>query len=167
MRKILITALSLLVILTACNSDKKKAFEFNQKLAKISQTLNEKGTRVATELALAVNTRDFTTVDSVNKDLLEYVKTQRNEVNTTPDVGGSEQLKSSMVEFLDFEKELITSAFLPFGMMNKESSDDESQQAVNHMVKKTSEETKYLAKVQAAQKEFAKKNGFKVEEKKP
>ena len=150
-----------------CNSDKKKAYEFNQKLVAISEALRVKGTQIADALSIAANTKNFSRVDSANKDLLNYIDTKTAELKVMENVAGSEKLKLAMMDFMDFERDLVSSSFLPFGKMNESTPGEEIQFAVEQMMNKVKEEDKYLQRVQDAQKEYAAKNGFKVEAKKP
>lgn len=166
MRKCFPVFLAMLLLVSGCNADKKKAYDFNQKLVEISDTLNKKGTRIGTEVALAVNTRDFSRVDLINKELLNFIDIKTSELKKTPNTAGSEKLKSAMLEFLAFEKDMISSYFLPLGKMNAQTPDSTIQEAVDRMVEKSKDETGYLARVQQAQKDYARSNGFVVEEKK-
>ena len=167
MRKCFPLFVAILLISPGCNSkNKKKAYDFNQKLVEISDTLNKKGTRIGTEVALAVNTRDFSKVDIINKELLDYIDIKTTELKKTPNTAGSEKLKVAMLEFLAFEKDMISTYFLPLGKMNAQTPDTAIQAAVDRMVDKSKDETGYLAKVQQAQKDYARDNGFTVQEKK-
>ena len=165
MRKCFPLFLAILLLSPGCNPNKKKAYDFNQKLVEISDTLNKKGTRIGTEVALAVNTRDFSRVDIINRELLDFIDIKTAELKKTPNTAGSEKLKAAMLDFLAFEKEMISSYFLPLGKMNTQTPDTTIQAAVDRMVDKSKDESSYLARVQKAQKDFAKSNGFVVEDK--
>ena len=165
MRKSFPLFLPILLLAPGCNPNKKKAYDFNQKLVEISDTLNKKGTRIGTEVALAVNSRDFSKVDIINKELLDFIEIKTAELKKTPNTAGSEKLKAAMLDFLAFEKEMISSHFLPLGKMNAQTPDTTIQAAVDRMVDKSRDESSYLARVQQAQKEYAKNNGFVVEDK--
>ena len=166
MRKCFPLFLAILLVLSGCNSkNKKKAYDFNQKLVEISDTLNKKGTRIGTEVALAVNTRDFSKVDIINKELLDFIEIKTAELKKTPNTAGSEKLKVAMLDFLAFEKDMISSYFIPMGKMNAQTPDTIIQAAVERMVDKSKDESSFLARVQQAQKEYARNNGFVVEDK--
>ena len=49
MRKCFPLFLVILLVSQGCKPNKKKAYDFNQKLVEISDTLNKKGTRIGTE----------------------------------------------------------------------------------------------------------------------
>ena len=166
MRKCFPLFLAILLVSQGCNSkNKKKAYDFNQKLVEISDTLNKKGTRIGTEVALAVNTRDFSKVDIINKELLDFIEIKTAELKKTPNTAGSEKLKVAMLDFLAFEKNMISSYFVPLGKMHAQTPDTTIQAAVERMVDKSRDESSHLTRVQQAQKEYAKNNGFTVQEK--
>lgn len=152
-------------LLISCQGGKKKAFEFNQTLAAISDSLQRKGARIGTELAMAVNTRDFNRINSLNNDLLRYIREREDELTGMKDTDGSEAFRNAMLEFLAFEAELVRKGFLPLGKMNQDTPEKEIQDAIAYVIKKSKEESVYLLEVQRAQEEFAKNNGFKIESK--
>lgn len=162
MKRVLFAFIAVAFVLQSC-SDNKAAFNFNQKLAGISESLNKKGTELGQDLKTAMTTRDFTKVKERCDDLKTYIDEKITDVKNTKDVGGSEKLKAAMLDFLNFENELVADAFAPFGKMDQSTSEADLQQALDHMQEKTKEEDAYLTKVQVAQKEFAEKNGFKLE----
>lgn len=167
MRKLILPVLAILFLLTSCkNSSTKKAFEFSESLTAISATLQSKGKEFGTELQSAMQSGDFSKLDAISASLTEFISGKQAELKTTKDIGGSEKLRTSMIEFLEFEKQMIEDSFLPFGKLNANSTEEEKQAAIQNMMKTTEDEGKYLLKVQEAQKEFAAKNGFRVEEKK-
>jgi len=167
MKKLFFPLLALLIIAQSCGSTKKKAFDFNQKLVGISTTLQSKGVAIGTELRSAMSSNDFSKIDSMSNNLTKYIDEQIDVVKKTENVGGSEKLKDAMLGFLGFEKEMVSAAFLPFGKLNANSTDAEKQTVVENMLAKSKEEEGYLSKIRDAQREYASKNGFKLEEKKP
>lgn len=166
MKKFFVPFIAVLILLAGCKGSNKKAFEFNEKLAAISSTLYSKGKEFGTELQPAMQSNDFSKLSAISASLNKFIDEKLTELKDTKDVGGSEKLRSAMIEFLDFEKGMIKDAFEPFGKLNENSTEEEKQAAVQNLVKMSADEGKYLTRVQEAQKEFAAKNGFKVEEKK-
>ena len=165
MRKILFPFIALLFLTQGCeNATKKKAFDFNQKLSGISDSLAARGKQLGGELEKALQSKDFSTIAGFNKELLSYVDSRVAELNTMEDIGGSGNLKTAMISFLGFEKELVTQGVVPFEQMDATTSQEDIQAAAQTLVKKTEEEKDYLKKVQDAQREYAQKNGFKIKD---
>lgn len=166
MKKILLPFIALMLLLQSCGSDKKKAFNFNQTLSGISKTLNSKGVTMGAELKSALNSNNYSSFNTMNEDLGKYIDEQIEVVEKTENVSGAEKFKESMIDFLKFEKVMVTDAFRPVGKLDANSTPEEKQAAIDNLMEKAKEESTYLTKLQRVQKEFADKNGFKVEEEK-
>jgi hypothetical protein len=153
-------------ILFACSAGKKKAYDFNQQLVAISETLRIKGTNIANALSIAAGTKDFSKVDSGNADLIKFIDQKTADLKSMENVAGSEELKTAMVDFMDYERELVSIYFVPFGKMNKDTPSEEVHTAVERMMEKVKEEEVYLRRLQDAQQDYATKNGFTIDSKK-
>ena len=163
MRKLFLPLLVLVAITQGCQkSEKKKAFEFNQKLAAISLNLNTKGQGLGTDLKAAFTSHDFSKVRTTIDSLGKFVDQKIEELKATENVAGSEKLKESMLDFLNFEKTMINKGFEPFANMDENTSEAEIQDAIKNMSRETENENDYLAKVRDEQKKYADKNGFKI-----
>src|SRR5688572_24129826 len=88
MKRFLFAFIAVAFVLQSC-SDNKAAFNFNQKLAGISESLNKKGTELSQDLKIAMTTRDFTKVKERCDDLKKYIDEKITEVKNTKDVGSS------------------------------------------------------------------------------
>jgi hypothetical protein len=154
--------LFIVIIHFHCSPGNKKAYEFNEKMVAISRTMQEKGRYIGEELATAVQTHDFSKVDSANHDLLGFVRQQRSALLSEKDIPHSDTLRNAMLEFLSFEERLIDSTFMVFGKMGQHTPGTELQAALKQLNEKIREENKYLQRVHAAQKAFAERNGYKV-----
>lgn len=154
--------LSFVMIHSHCTPGNKKAYEFNEEIVDISRTMQEKGRFIGEELAVAVQSRDFSKIDSANQDLLTYVKQQRSALLSRKDIPHSDSLRNAMLEFLSFEERLIVSTFMVFGKMDQYTPDSELQASLKQLNEKILEENRYLERVHAAQKAFAERNGYKV-----
>ncbi len=163
MKRILFPFLALLIVLSSCTRSNKKAFNFNQQLVGVSEKLQEKGTGIGRELKEAVNTKDFSAFADSSQALLDYIDKCLADYKNMKDVSGSENLRAAMIDFLNFEKDVVSQTYIPLGKMNSTTSEEELQATINTMLEKSREEGSYLVKVQDAQREYASKNGFKME----
>jgi hypothetical protein len=154
--------LFILILHAYCSPGNKKAYDFNEKMVAISRIMQEKGRFIGEELATAVQTHDFSKIDSANHDLLAFIKQQRSELLSEKDIPHSDTLRNAMLEFLSFEERLIDSTFMVFGKMGQQTPATEVQGALKQLNEKIREENKYLERVHAAQKAFAERNGYKV-----
>jgi hypothetical protein len=80
------------------------------------------------------------------------------------DVKGSEKLRAAMLEFIAYEKMMISEHFIPMEKLNSSSSGDDVQKHLDAFAAAGKAESAILKKVSDAQKEYAKKNGFTIEE---
>lgn len=166
MKKIFLPLLAVLIVFAGCKGgDQKKAYDFNEKLAAISYNLEKKGRAFGAELQPAMQSNDFSKLASITDSLEKFIDEKTEELKNTKDVGGSEKLRSAMLEFMAFEKDMVKDAFLPFSKLNASSTEEDKQAAIQNLMKRSQEEGKYLTKVQEAQKEYADKHGFKLERK--
>ena len=82
------------------------------------------------------------------------------EVNKLENVGGSDQYKDAIAKFLVFEKKLMQDALAPFGKLDKNSSQQQVNDAMQHLINVAKDEQKYLVDVRATQRDFAAKNNI-------
>ncbi len=143
---------------------KKNALDFNQKLAAITKELQFRGEKLGVELKTAVATHDFSKTIVIYEDLKGYIDNKIEELTATENVSGSENLKSAMLDFLKFEKKMIVDGCEPFRKINKDTPDDQVHTSVQAMMESTKEETTWLSRLQQAQREYAAKNGLKLQE---
>jgi elongation factor P--beta-lysine ligase len=162
MKKTLLPLLAVFLLLQSCTDNKKKALAFNEKIAGISQTIYGKGREWGAELQPAFTMQDYSKLKEKTDDLMVYITHQIDTVSAMDNVGGSEKLKTSMVEYLKFEKMLIGEVFVPFSSMDSTTTDEQRQAAIQRLQDRSKDEAEYLEKVRAEQTEYAKKNGFKV-----
>jgi hypothetical protein len=163
MRKLIFPFIALLVLAQGCQSPtKKKAFDFNQKLTGISDSLGAKGSEMGKELDQAVKARDFARLTMLNKDIVRFIDDKIVEIKNTEDIGGSGRLKSAMIDFLNYEKEFIQEGFGPFEKMDANTTQEEVQSAGQFLLQKSQDEKTHLNKVQEAQRDYAKQNGFRI-----
>lgn len=68
-----------------------------------------------------------------------------------------------MLEFLTFEKGMITRAFLPLESVGKNATTEELQAKYDKLKELSAEESTQLGKVNVAQEAYGKENGFTIE----
>ena len=79
------------------------------------------------------------------------------------DIGlNSKPFRMAMVDFLDFEKEMVTKAFVPFEKLTNKNSEQDFQATLGNLNAVALEEGDFLKKLHAAQDEYAAKNGFYI-----
>lgn len=151
-----IAALS--IAITGCKSDKQKAIELNNKLASINDSLYKRGVNLGVVIRTSSSTHDFSKIAQFGGEMETFIDAKIVEVNKLENVAGSDKYKDAVAEFLNFEKKLMRDALLPFAKLDKESSRQQINDAMQHLVNVAKDEEKYLMGVRATQREFAAKN---------
>lgn len=167
--KLILTSIALLCLsLSGYGQSKLKMtpLEYNDYLSYITDSLYNKGMRWGTQLSeIRTGNKDYSRLKPFRKDITEYIILKKEEVRKTAPVGKKgESMKQAMITFMDFELDMIESAFMPLESLSASTSDKDVDMNINNLVEKADKENSYLSRVHAAQSEFADANGFKLEE---
>jgi hypothetical protein len=142
------------------------ALQFNDYLVSITDTLYMYGKEWGDQFNVANESKDFTSLSPKRTKIEEFAAKKFLEVTTMKDIKGSEKLRAAMLEFLAYEKLMISEHFIPMEKLNSSSTDDDIQKHLDDLSTAGKTESIALKKVSDAQKEYAKKNGFTIEEEK-
>jgi hypothetical protein len=156
-----ITVLSLAV--TGCKSEKQKAAELNNKLVALTDSLLERGMNLGTIIRTSSSTHEYSKIAEFGKELEIFIDAKISEANKLDNVAGSDKYKEATTKFLEFEKKLVKEAVIPFDKLNKNSSQEEINAAMQNLATLATDEQKYLNDVRVAQQEFAAKNSITLE----
>jgi hypothetical protein len=140
------------------------AFEFNEYIVDISNTLYKKGEAWGTAFQQAAENMDFSTLAPHRKGIEEYTVKSISDLEKMKDIGGSYELRTAMISFLKYEKDLIEKAFIPIEKLNSESTQEEIDAAIENLTALSEKEGDELEKITTAQKRYAKENNFTIEE---
>ena len=148
----------------AANAQKiTTALQFNDYMVSITDTLYSYGTEWGQQFNVAFKSKDFTSLAPARIKLEEFTGKKLLEVTTMKDIGGSENLRAAMLEFIVFEKQFTGEYFSTIEKFDSKSTDDEIQKALDNLAAGSKKEEVVLKKVREAQKDYAKKNGFTIE----
>lgn len=151
----------LTILVASCNLNKREdAMKWNNTLAGINDSLFFYGKNWNEELAVAVNTRDFSQLPEQRIQMEAYIDKNIVRVQGLNDIGGSEGLKKAELSFLAFEKELIQSQFSQFERFTDSTSDQTITEAYKTLLLHTAKEQEHLAELSKLQDEYAEKNDF-------
>ena len=165
MKKILSAFALFFIITQGCQSPgQKKALDYNNKIAEISKTNQSKWIDIVNEITKLEQTRNFSKLGPLSDDLINFLDKEINELNNTPGPPGSEELKTTAVDFFSFERKTADEKIRPFAQMNDQTSNDEIQTKYQELQQAAADEAPILSKLRDAQRKFAKENGFKIEE---
>jgi len=138
------------------------ALEMNDHFTSITDSLYKRGIAWGKKFNEAYQTKNFSTLTEVRKQLELFIEKKRKEVLLLPDIGGSEDLRLAMLDFLAFEAKMAKEAFIPLEKFNSSSSDAEIKKAIEALQEQSKGENLQIQKLTAAQQAYAKKNGFTI-----
>jgi hypothetical protein len=150
-----------LILLQNCKSDKGTAYDFSHFIESTYKSFYSRNEQLAAFLRSAMKTMDFEKFTTEEANLEKYIDKQIVKVTNRENVSGSEKLKAAMIEYLNFEKEILGFCSVSFGIMNETTTADEKQAALDNLRQLTRKETQYRINLYRAQQDFAAKNGFK------
>ena len=159
---IIATALIFSALFSAAQKP-KTALELNDYFVAITDTLYTYGTEWGAQFQKARKSHDFTTLTTPRTKIEKYANAKYWELLGMKDIGGSAKLRATVLEFLNFEIKLIKDAFIPFEKLNKTSSEEDIQKAIDALVNASKDEEIALKAVNEEQVAYGKKNGFEIE----
>lgn len=137
--------------------------QLNNYLTGITDTLYKYGQEWGTQLSSSFTSKNFGLLTPFRTRIEEYASKKIVEITAMKNIGGSENFKAAMLEFLTYEKKTVTTYFIPFEKLDSSSTDDNVQKHMNDLIAVGKDESTALQKVNDAQKEYAAKNGFVIE----
>ena len=154
----------ILLVFTFSNSYAQTAVEYNNKLADIIVNLYGKGQAWGNKLTeLDTTTKDYAKLAPIRRNIEHYIDSELIVVKGMKDVAGSEKYRQAIITFLKAESDMIKQSFIPFEKLNAASTDTEVKTVIDRLTAASKDEAEHLQAVTAAQKEYADKNGFKIE----
>lgn len=142
----------------------KTAIDYNDYLVSITDTLYQLGQQWGDQFNTAYQSKDFKSLTPVRIKIEQFASRKFLEVTTMKDMYGSEKLRAAMLEFLAFEKIMIAEHFTALEKLNSSSTDDEVKKGLEVLTTDSKSEAVALKRVNEAQREYAQKNGFTIEE---
>jgi len=143
---------------------KMSPIEFNNYCAEITSELYEKGKAWGTHFAETSDSKNFSSLKPFREAVTKLTKSKIAEFEKLKGEYEPNTLVVAMLDFLKFEHNLVTTTFEPFEKFDAKTSDETIQNAVNNLIAAAEEEGNFLTKLNAAQKEFAQKHGFQIQE---
>ena len=137
--------------------------EFNDQLTSITDSLYARGKDWGNHFNEANQTKDFKSLRPYREDMVRFINSSISRITSMKDVNNSKPLRMAMIGFLRFELTMATNAFQPLERFNASSSKANVTKAIKHISDLAKGENAQLAKVAAAQEQYAKENNFRIE----
>ncbi len=116
---------------------REDAQKLNSELLLINDSLNHYGKVWGDEFKVAVNTKDFTHLSELREDISTYLNQKSVFVRSMKDVGGSEAFRQSVLDILQFEKDVILPKMAAFESFDSATTDENIKAAFSDMMATT------------------------------
>ncbi|RYY57631.1 MAG: hypothetical protein EOO09_01605 [Chitinophagaceae bacterium] len=165
MRKIVrFTALLCLLVLCTVDAFSQKQFDtplaMNDYLVSHVDSLFILGTDMGNALGTGVKKKDFSGLAATKTAIVRYGAAKQAEIRKVKDQFGSEDFRKGILDFLEFEMDLMKTKTTLMDKLHSQSTDAEIQAAIDQMIAESKREEEYLRKIGLLQEQFAKKNGI-------
>ena len=134
--------------------------KLDREIAQINDSLLIHGKNWGDELKIAVNTLEFSGLQPVRVKMQEYIDRNMQSVRDMEHVGGSEELLKKELEFLEAERDIVTSRLVLFERFTDSVSMDELSTAYTIMQAGAVKEEELLEDLFRLREEYAEKNNF-------
>ena len=140
------------------------ALELSNSYSSATDTLYMKGTQWGEALTTAAKAGDYTVLKPVRMGMQQFIERKTKEIAASPTIGGSEQFKAVMLRFMAYEKDMITTTFIPFEKLTASSTKEDFSVLIDKTTANSKGEDVLIKEIGEVQKAYAKKNDFTIEE---
>lgn len=155
------TILTCFVLLLFNSCDQQGAILFNERIVEITDSLNKKGLKWHQTFQNLKDNHNVHQLSNVRKEFQSYLEKQIEVVREMKDVAGSEDFKRKMLDYLNYQKQMVLEGLMPFEK-NQNLTEEERSNLQKKFEEMISKEQQLLINLKSAQTEFSRKNNFKV-----
>lgn len=148
---------------TAAAQTPKSPIAYNNKLADYLDTMFVGGQEWGKVFEAVYPTGNYIALKVETDKLDVYIDRSIRTIEAMQDLKNSKPLRTAVIEFLNYEKTLISKAFRPFEKFKSDTPEATIQAAIDNLMDLSIDENEYLKKVKEAQKKYAAENGFTIE----
>ena len=138
--------------------------EFNNNLAKFTDSLFKKGQAWGKKFAEVHPTKEYSKLTPYRIEMEIYLEKKIRELKAMPDVNDSKELREGMIEFLSYEMQMAVNVFKPFEKLDNTSSATDITNTIENLKKAAASENAKLQEYIKLQKAYAANNGFTIED---
>jgi hypothetical protein len=153
--------LFLVLFIASCGNKKEAALKLSTDINNINDSLAIFGKTWGDEFAIGTKTGSFIYLEPIRMEMQGYIDRKIEYIASINDVNGSEELRKTQLQFLEFEKKLVQEKFSVFEGYNDSTTTQEQVLAsYNDMNTLGQQEQQMLERIKNLQYDFAEKNGF-------
>lgn len=151
----------LLFLIASCNLHKKEdAQQLSINLTAITDSLNYYGKAWGSEFEIAVKTRDFTHLQPMRENMQGYIESNIINTMSIKDVGDSKQLRESLLDILNYEKDTVLPKLMVFERFDTATDEQTITVAYKDMIATSPTDLKKYEIMFRYLDEYAEKNDF-------
>ncbi|MGZ8537942.1 MAG: hypothetical protein ACXWV9_06725, partial [Flavisolibacter sp.] len=136
--------------------------EFNNKLARITDSLFKKGQAWGAKFSEVHPVKEYSKLAPYRQDMEVFLERNIKELKLMTDVSGSKDFREGMIDFLSFEMQMAVTVFKPFEKLDNTSSTSDISNTIENLKKAAGTENARLQEYIKLQKAYALNNGFKI-----
>lgn len=158
-RKFGIAGILLITLFLSCDFNKKDdCIRLDNDIAAINDSLLMYGSKWGDELKIAVNTLDFSGLRPIRVEMQGFIARKTEYVKGMKNIGGSEKLLKTELEFLETEEEIVKYKLSVFENYDESVVMDELSDAYANMQLSAVKERDLLEKLHRLREDYAEKN---------
>ncbi len=164
-RNVITSFFIVLLVFNAKSQQPQTAIEMNNILVSVIDSLHEAGTSWTNRYQTVSKTKEYALLASNREEIIILIDRLSNGISLLQDIGGSEEFRKAIIEFLSFERSLVADYMGSFERLNATSSEDEINGLFSKLNEITTTEKEKLWDINAIQAAYAYKNGFTIDSK--
>lgn len=151
----------MMVLSISCNFNKKEdCMKLDNEIATINDSLLWYGAQWGDELKIAVNTLEFSGLRPIRVEMQAFIEQKIERVQQLENIGGSEELIKTELEFLETEREIARTKLSAFEKYNDSVSMDELSNTYAAMQMSAMKEEELLKKIHQLREQYEEQNGI-------
>ena len=131
-------------------------------MVQINDSLFYMGREFGNMIGDAVRSRNFACLAPARQRFEKFIDSSRQHLALMKDVDGSAQMRKSEIELLDVEKHMVRDDFGPFEHLTSFATLQQITGLFDKIKADAKSETDKMGNFKRAQREYAKRNGFKL-----
>lgn len=134
--------------------------KLDNEIATINDSLLWYGAQWGDELKIAVNTLEFSGLRPIRVEMQAFIEQKIERVQQLENIGGSEELIKTELEFLETEREIARTKLSAFEKYNDSVSMDELSNTYAAMQMSAMKEEELLKKIHQLREQYEEQNGI-------
>jgi hypothetical protein len=138
--------------------------QINNEISAINDSLKTLGSQWGEAFGKSYMSQDYSALKPLREHISSYIGLKIDELSNMKDAGGSEELKKTELDFLEYEKDMVEKGFLPFEKFSANTTPADVITASDQLMKYSNGEAPLVEKLKTVQQAYAEKNNITLSE---